>query len=441
MIVTTINNSMSVKPFFSDIRAKEHNLFLVILVSVTTMSYMDENTERGAKLKDSLPAIGTEICDKRIINVVLAMDPHATFVRQILKGIALSSEHYPDWNLTLNQGLSHRLSGPLPWRPDGIIACTWSAAQSQALHATGVPLVDLGRRHPGTEAWSPFTMDENAVGAAGLEHLRERGYKHFGLVTADNDTSGHTRGHGFRKAVAALGVPCHHIDQAFPNNGIDPLLQVTEMAAWLARAPRPLGLLCFNDILATTVVTACLRIGAAVPDEIGILGCDDDELFCSLGNPPRSSLVLPHTAMGQRAGELMASLLRGEPRPPAEVFGPGEVTVRRSTDRRVSADPLIGHACEWIGQHVGHAIGVIDVAKAVGLSRRSLERRMRDVLGCTVLEVIHRARLARAKELLQGPHSVAQVAEAVGLTPAGFHDAFVRQLGITPGEWRRSMAE
>lgn len=403
------------------------------------MSYMDENTERGAKLKDSLPAIGTEICDKRIINVVLAMDPHATFVRQILKGIALSSEHYPDWNLTLNQGLSHRLSGPLPWRPDGIIACTWSAAQSQALHATGVPLVDLGRRHPGTEAWSPFTMDENAVGAAGLEHLRERGYQHFGLVTANNHGSDQTRGHGFRKAVAALGLPCLHINQAWPSYD-DPLLQVAELIAWLAHAPRPLGIFCHNDHLATTVVTACLRIGAAVPDEIGILGCDDDDLYCSLGNPPRSSLALPHAAMGQRAGELMASLLRGEPRPPAEVFGPGEVTVRRSTDRRVSSDPLIGQASDWIGQHVGEAISVIDVADAVGLPRRSLERRMRHAHGCTVLEVINRARLARAKQLLQGPQSIAEIALAVGLTPAGFHHAFTRNLGITPGKWRRRMA-
>ena len=244
--------------------------------------------------------------------------------------------------------------------------------------------------------------------------------------------------HGFRRAAAAHGLPCLHFDQAWPSLGVDPLIQVSELAAWLASAPRPLGLFCFNDHLATTVVTACLRIGAAVPDEIGILGCDDDELFCSLGNPPRSSLALPHAAMGQRAGELLAGLLRGEPRPPPQVFGPGEVTVRRSTDRRLSSDTLIGQASEWISQHVGESIGVIDVAAAVGLPRRSLERRMRNVLGCTVLEIIHRARLARAKELLQGTQSIAHIASAVGFTSAGFHDAFVRQVGITPGEWRKN---
>ncbi len=112
--------------------------------------------------------------------------------------------------------------------------------------------------------------------------------------------------------------------------------------------------------------------------------------------------------------------------------------MRRSTDRRISSDPLIGQASGWIGQHVGESIGFIDVAKAVGLPRRSLERRMRHVLGCTVLEIIHRARLARAKELLQGTQSIAQIAGAVGFTPAGFHDAFVRQVGITPGEWRKN---
>ena len=216
---------------------------------------MDEFKKRLDGTKDGLSATVIKIYDKKIVNIILAMEPNAAYVRQIMKGVALSSKQHPEWNFILNPGLSHQLSGSLPWRPAGIIACTWTAAQSHALHATEIPLVDLSQ---GTDnhAWSSLSIDENAVGAAALEHLRERGYKHFGLVTADNDTSGHIRGHGFRKAVAALGVPCHHIDQAFPNNGIDPLLQVTEMAAWLVRAPRPLGLLCFNDILATTVVTA-----------------------------------------------------------------------------------------------------------------------------------------------------------------------------------------
>ena len=384
--------------------------------------------------KGVLSATPLKICDKQITNVVLAMDPNAAYVRQILKGVGLTSEQHPDWNITLNPGLSYRLTGPLPWRPAGIIACTWSAAQSHALYATGIPLVDLSTSLEQRD-WSPLTIDEDAVGVAALQHLRERGYRHFGLITADQDLA---RVYGFRKATASLGLPCFHFDQAWPNDGVDPLIQVTKLAEWLASAPRPMGLFCFNDRLATTVVTACLHIGAAVPDEIGILGCDNDEIFCSLGNPPRSSLALPHAAMGQRAGELLAGLLRGEPRPPPQVFGPGEVTVRRSTDRCLSSDPLICQANEWISQQVGESIGVIDVAAAVGLSRRSLERRMRQVLGCTVLEVIHRARLARAKELLQGTQSIAQIASAVGFTPAGFHEAFVRQVGITPGEWRRN---
>ena len=395
---------------------------------------MRNYTAAGDESKDGLSATRIQNCDKRITNVVLAMDPNAAYVRQILKGVGLTSEQHPDWNITLNPGLSHHLMGPLPWRPAGIIACTWSAAHSEALFATGIPLVDLSIG-PDHRDWSPLAIDEEAVGVAALQHLRERGYRHFGLITADQDLA---RMHGFRSATAALGLPCLHFDQAWPSLGVDPLIQVSELAAWLASAPRPLGLFCFNDHLATTVVTACLRIGAAVPDEIGILGCDDDELFCSLGNPPRSSLALPHAAMGQRAGELLAGLLRGEPRPPPQRFAPKEVTVRRSTDRRVSSDPLIGQACEWINQHVGLSIGVIDVAEAVGLPRRSLERRMRHVLGCTILEIIHRARLARAKELLQGTQSITQIASAVGFTPAGFHDAFVRQVGITPGEWRRN---
>lgn len=166
------------------------------------------------------------------------MDPNAACVRQILKGVGVSSEQHPEWNITLNPGLSHQLTGPLPWRPAGVIACTWSAAQSQALFATGIPLVDLSISAAHRD-WSPLAIDENAVGAAALQHLRERGYRHFGLITADQDLA---RIHDFRRAAAAHGLPCLHFDQAWPSYEVDPLTQVSKLAAWLASAPRPLGL-------------------------------------------------------------------------------------------------------------------------------------------------------------------------------------------------------
>ncbi len=375
------------------------------------------------------------VCDKRLTTVVLAMEPAYAHVRQFMAGIGQFTASHPGWAVTLNPRLAQKPINTLPWRPDGIIACTFFPDISRRLAATGVPLIELSTFLVDLE-WCPLTIDEDAVGRSAAQHLLERGYQHLALVMAPSDGD-HARARGFRRAVAATGRPCLHVDQRWLAMDADPLSQVAGLAAWLARAPRPLGLFCYNDNLAAVVATACHRIGASVPEEVGILGCDDDAVVCALGSPARSSLALPHVAMGRRAAELLARHLHGEPLAAGERFGPGEVTVRGSTDRRITTDLAIGRANAWIADNLAQPIGVDDVAHAVGLTRRTLERRMRAAAGCTVLDALNRTRLARAKELLRSTQSIARIAAQVGFAPAGFHEAFVRHLGVTPGDWRK----
>lgn len=399
------------------------------------MSYL---AQRPLFFKDRLSASGLTLCDNRLKTVMLMMAPEQAYVRQMLEGIGDFSANQPDWNFSIYPHIDEQTANDLPWRPDGIIGCFTAPSISQAVAKNNLPIIDLSD-FPTDSGWRSLTIDEEAIGSAAAQHLHQRGYRHLGFVAVANHPGEQLRAKGFHKAVTALGVPCLQIDQQWISTVRDPLSQVAGLAEWLARSPRPLGLFCFNDSIAATVTTACQRIGAAIPDEIGILGCDNDHIICSLGSPPRSSLTLPHRAIGQRACEMLACLMRGESPPASEILRPGEVIVRGSTDRRNNPDSDIGAAIEWITLHLSQSIGVTDVAQAVSLSRRTLERRMRIAVGCTVLEVIHRARLARSKELLRGDQSIIAIAAIVGFSTKGFHEAFVRHLSVTPGEWRRRM--
>ncbi len=381
------------------------------------------------------------LCDNRLTTVVVAAEPSFAYVRQILAGIGRFSAGQPGWTISLYPALaqdSQLTRQSLAWRPDGIIACSFSPAISQMIASFGIPLVDM-TRGPTPFAWSPLELDESAVGELALAHLLERGYRQVGMVFAPGHEN-HVRAEGFRAAARHRGVVCHEITQDWGRGDLDPLGKVADLAAWLAHAPRPIGLFCYNDEMALMTATACHRIGAVVPDEVGILGCDDDHMTCVLGAPARSSLVIPHEAMGYRAAQLLAELLAGKALPAREVHAPREITVRASTDRQTLTDASVGQALAWIAAQLSGSISVAEVAAAVGLTRRTLERRTRAALGRTVLQEIHRRRLARAQELLRGNLSIVRIAAAVGFSPTSFHAAFVRHLGVSPGEWRRQIS-
>jgi LacI family transcriptional regulator len=380
-------------------------------------------------------------CDKRLTTVVVAAQPSFAYVRQILTGIGRFSALQAGWTVSLYPALAHDpqlTRQSLAWRPDGIIACSFSPAISRKIASFGIPLVDMTRgRTP--FAWSPLELDEKAVGELALSHLLERGYRQIGMVFGPGHEN-HVRAEGFRAAARRRGLVCHEIAQDWSQGHLDPLGKVGDLADWLAHAPRPIGLFCYNDDLAQQTATACHRIGAVIPDEVGILGCDDDHMTCFLGAPARSSVIIPHEAMGYRAAQLLAELLAGKALPAREVYAPHEIAVRVSTDRQTLTDTSVGQALAWIATHLNNPISVAEVAAAVGLTRRTLERRTRATLGRTVLQEIHRRRLARAQELLRGKLSIVHIAAAVGFSPTSFHTAFVRHLGVSPGEWRRQIS-
>jgi LacI family transcriptional regulator len=177
-----------------------------------------------------------------------------------------------------------------------------------------------------------------------------------------------------------------------------------------------------------------------VPEDVAIVGADNDPIECELTAPPLSSVAVPWRSMGENAASLVQSALSGqEIAGKRMVVGPVDVVTRRSTDLLAIHDPVVAAAVTWIHQHLDARISVPSVGRAVATTRQTLERRFRAVLGRTVMQEIRRARVEAAKRLLSTTRlGLAQVARRSGFTDAALLSVvFRREVGEPPGAFRR----
>jgi LacI family transcriptional regulator len=194
-----------------------------------------------------------------------------------------------------------------------------------------------------------------------------------------------------------------------------------------------------NDELALWVSELCHTHVLRVPEQVAILGCDNDELICEQSSPPLSSIEIATPRAGYEAAEFLDNLLRGTAAAPTIVAQPIRVVGRQSTDCTAIADQEVAEAVHFIRENSGHLLRVKDVAKACSISRRTLADRFLQSLGHTVTEEIHRRRVEHIKLLLTATNrSIVQIAKQLGyFTDRHFARYFHRQVGMTPREYRK----
>jgi len=275
------------------------------------------------------------------------------------------------------------------------------------------------------------------------EHLLERQLRHFAYVGLKDRAWSQRRETAFAKRIAGAGYATHLYRQ--PEKARDCAWEREQeiLAAWIGELPNPVGLFACNDDRGRQVLEACRLAGLNVPEDVAVLGVDNDDVFCDLSNPSLSSVSLNAETAGYRAAELLDGLMRGSIRKPrritVETLG---VITRRSTEVVAVADTDVATALQYIRREHGRGISVDRVADEVALSRRSLEKRFRETLGRTILEEIQLVRLERAKRLLlETAYPISKVAEITGFGTTGYFIQFFQsRVGKTPRRFRVDLA-
>ena len=374
-----------------------------------------------------------------MLHVLVDMPTNTRVGEELLRGILRFARSRPYWSLSLvrRHDLPPRSGEGRLARYDGTIAY-------QASTTLYLPAIRRGLPHVGS-ALAPhhrlfaaeIACDNASVARLAAEHLLSRGFRHFAFVGSRPDLRwSRERRALFRRELRARGFRCAAFEA--PPDATDG--DDRALAAWLAALPRPVAVFADCDIRARDVLDACRDAGLAVPDDVAVLGVDDDELLCETVAPALSSVAMDVEEAGRRAAESLDAAMRGAPVAARRVaFGGVRVVARASTAHFVGRDPLVAKARSAIAAGVGERLAVSELARRLGVSRRTLEVRFRSETGGPVGAAILDARLERAKDLLRTMSlSLEEIAAACGICAAS-HMAtlFRRRFGAPPSSFRK----
>jgi LacI family transcriptional regulator len=379
--------------------------------------------------------------------VALLIESSRAYGRATLSGVARYIRQHAQWSVFLQE---QSLCDDLPdwfanWRGDGIITRMENSALAGTLKKLGVPVVYLRNISAAVKAPSVLT-DNPAVSKMAFEHLRERGFRHFAFCGYNGADYSDERRDSFVQFVTEAGLRCHVFSEPLPDGEFNTaayeeagLKDGPLVAQWVQQLPKPVGLMACNDMRGQQVLNACRTARVAVPDDVAVIGADNEEVLCDLSEPPLSSVVPNGERVGYEAAELLDRLMHGQPVRAAPTFiGPNAVVARRSTDVLAIEDRQIAAAVHFIREHACENIDVGDILRAVPLSRSTLERRYEKILGRSPKQDILRFRLNRAKQLLvETDMTLDAIAEKVGLEHTEYLGRiFKKKFGLTPAKFR-----
>jgi LacI family transcriptional regulator len=364
------------------------------------------------------------------------------YCRGILRGIRDFAQGKPRWVLMPVRPEPEAVRELRRFRPSGIIAHAFSRELVEAVQGLGRPWVTVYKVEP-DEALPRVGVDNVRVGEAAAAHLLDRGFRHFAFVGHRDYPYSVEREAGFRRTIERVGHSLNRYlerDQIqFHSMGnlwaLDPRIH-----KWARSLPKPVGIFATNDIWGLQLAEVCRQVGLRVPEDVALVGVDNDDLLCELARPSLSSVALPLTRIGHEAAALLDRLLAGA-EPPAGplLFPPTKVEVRQSSDVLAMADRDVAEAVSFIREHGDQPIQVRDVLRAVPVCRRTLERHFRQSLNRGLWEEIRRVHLERAKSLLADTEvRIGTVAERAGFSdPKQLSVVFRQETGLTPTEYRR----
>jgi LacI family transcriptional regulator len=365
----------------------------------------------------------------------------------LIRGVADYVRRHGPWSIHFTpHGLREPFSAWLrSWDGDGILARIDDRRMARLFRVKKLPLIDLRGRLP--DLGIPIVgLDNRPVARLAFEHLRQRGFRHYGFCGMPPGEHVHLdqRREFFVEEVRRAGFHCHvYPARRMSKAGSRTQSEQDRLEAWLRSLPLPIGMMCCNDDRGRQLLDACRTTNLRVPDQIAVVGVDNDEELCNLSSPALSSVSVNAERIGYAAAEWLDRMMAGRKFPDRDVlFSPTHVVTRQSTDTVAVEDPVLARALQFIRDHSGESIDVDDVVEAAGVSRRFLERLMANRLGRSPNRELIRVRIDRARSILletDSPMSV--VARRCGFRNAKyFGDAFRRVAGMAPGEFRRRAA-
>jgi len=378
-------------------------------------------------------------------NVALVLSLNKRFDRKVVEGVSRFLHESGAWSVYLEDDWEAKIPDFGHNRFDGALADLDDPRIPRHVSGLTIPVVGIG----GLASDSPLKRSLSTVGThnrkiavMAAEYLMRLGLRNFGycgLAARTVDPWNGERQESFAACLRERGYGCSVYTSRYRSPHQWARFQET-LFSWLASLPKPAGVMAANDMRARQVLEACRQYGLRVPDDVAVIGVDNDEAVCSLATPPLTSIVQGTEEIGYRAAGLLDRLMRRRTRRTTHLLiDPVTIVERASTDLVATEDRVASAALTFIRQKACSGIGVKAVANAAGVSRSTLDGHFRRVVGRTVHDEILRVQLNAVRNLLVTTDLPLEViARRVGLCHAQYLAALFRRVcGQTPGQYRR----
>jgi LacI family transcriptional regulator len=374
-------------------------------------------------------------------HVALLIETSSSYGRGLLHGISKYNRAHGRWSTYIRpQGMNDDLPEWLArWSGDGILVRMRGDEVARSLRKVKVPIVNLRSSRPRLP-YPCFIVNNAEVVKLAIQHFVDRGLKEFAFcgVARGRNSVLDERADLFQQFLDAEHRRCQMLTLSKSAGSWEQ--EQEQISAWIRELPKPVGIMAANDERGLQVLDACRRCEIHVPDQIAVLGVDNDEPLCDLAIPPLASVDVNAEGIGFEAAALLERVMGGDDAevPDVTEIMPRGVVTRRSTDVIASEDEDVNRAVQYIRQEACNGLRVLDVLNHTAMSRATLHQRMKNIIGSSVHQEIQRVRLNRAKELLvMSPLRIKQVARESGFASVEYMTRVFRSAcGETPLQYR-----
>lgn len=376
-----------------------------------------------------------------MIRVILLIDCASEFDRKLLRGMMRYSKESGPW-------LFYRMPTDLQWKSERM---EWVVEWAEKWHADAIigrcddeklgmlsdlniPIV-LQNNVSRSEIYSNLTGDYIGTGNIAAEYFHKKLFTSFAFFGVRNVIWSEERKSGFCDRVRSYNGSLHVFEEEPKGTeGRETLIE------WLKSLPKPTALFCCDDAHALFITETCGMCGLKIPDEISVLGVDNDELLCSISDPPISSIDLDVEMGGYlTCRNLHRQILDNSRTPFNVVINPISVHERQSTLFHNISDPIVEPMIRYMEENYNKNITVADILACMPFSRRSLEMKFRRVMGTSVYQYLNSVRVEHMAFLLSTTDkSIAEIAFEVGFNDScNIARVFRKFKGCSPQEYRQ----
>lgn len=376
--------------------------------------------------------------------VAILIPTSRSFGRGLIKGITQYSRNCGNW--TLYMPLSDYTRGGhgakikrliANWKPDGIIA-RLPFLDIDSVDLFDVPAV-ITHIYAPDEKYSNIIPDCDKYAQMAADYLINKGFRNFAFC-GFNMFWCKLRAECFSKYLNYYGYECNIYHSPWKNIQVPWEKEHASIVKWLNTIPKPFAVLATNDDRGRHVLEACKSTNLRVPEDIAVLGADNDELVCNATNPPLSSIAYNTERAGYQAAQQLNRMMENKLSDNLFItINPTKVVTRRSSDIIAIKDEAVSDALRYISKNYRKPIQIQDVVNATTVSRRVLESRFKKNLGKTIHDEIVRIRINHTLEMLVDTNfTISQISYLLGFShPKRLNEIFSKVMKMTPSEYRR----